>query len=326
MFYGAYRSDAAHLRNLEMEQRIISVEDDFTLEFITASDISETNQNKYMQKAIGLDGYVLQEKIILPPKLTGKADAFSLHSVLPARCNAPTILVGHPNLPAQYSAFIARFKQGRSFMEKQKESIKLTANDLNILFSAPLYSREEKTVESFAAAFEKISETLHSCAMREEHIARTWLYLDDILNDYEILNKARESFFARWYSPLNHFIPASTGIEGKVINKEPLSVEFCAFAGKRLSIKQQASPLQNEATSYGKLFSRCVSVTLPLHRLIYISGTASINITGKSIYVGDFNKQMKFTLDVLHAILQEAGGDLSPRCASYRIPEESSAF
>jgi len=88
-------------------------------------------------------------------------------------------------------------------------------------------------------------------------------------------------------------------------------LRFCAFSGKDVSLKQQASPLQNEATSYGKLFSRCVLAEMPLGEIIYVSGTASIDQAGKSIYQGDFIKQFEFTLEILQAILNEVQCDFS---------------
>ena len=106
--------------------------------------------------------------------------------------------------------------------------------------------------------------------MQEAAIARTWHSMNDILKDYEKLNTAREQFFTKWYSAANHFIPASTGIQGHLIGNEPLAVEFCAFSGDNIRIKQISSPLQDEPTAYGKLFSRAVAVGFPHCKLLLI--------------------------------------------------------
>lgn len=286
-------------------------EDDFTLEFRTIHDLTPLSGNFPLPDMIGPDGYVLQERIILPPSLADKKVDFSTQTIAPLRCNAPLVLIGHPDLPLQYSSMIARPKPGQSRVEKYDAAIKVVADEQNLLFSAPLFSENEKTVGSFLSAFDRIGSVLAACGMDETAIARTWLFLDDILRDYETLNQARKIYFDRWHSPDCHFIPASTGIEGHVVNLKPLTVQISAFSGKHLAIRQQAFPLQNEATDYGKLFSRSVVVELPRCRLVYISGTAAINKAGTSMHAGHFEKQLHFTLEVLSAILREVNGDFS---------------
>jgi enamine deaminase RidA (YjgF/YER057c/UK114 family) len=104
-------------------------------------------------------------------------------------------------------------------------------------------------------------------------------------------------------------MPASTGIQGHMTGNEDLAVEFCAFSGNNITIKQIASPLQNEPTAYGKLFSRAVAVVFPNSKLLLISGTAAIDKTGSSVYIGNFESQMAFTLEIVSAIIsQENGG------------------
>jgi len=293
-----------------MKSNVVLEEEDFTLEFFT-SNYPEIDHDNFLRETIGNDGYVLQEKIILPARLSTNAALFSACAIAPARCNPPLIFTGHSSLPPQYTSLVAKPKSPGTVMHKQDAAIKVNAPEMNLLFSAPLFSKTEKTVESFSSVFDKTSDILRSCKMAEMHIARTWIYLGDILGDYEILNKAREAFFARWYFAANHFIPASTGIEGNIIPSAPLALRFCAFSGKGVSIKQQTSPLQNEATEYGKLFSRCVAVGLPQNQLVYISGTASIDKSGTSVHTENFTKQMEFTLEILAAILKELKGNFS---------------
>lgn len=147
--------------------------------------------------------------------------------------------------------------------------------------------------------------------MQEAAIARTWLFMNNILKDYEKLNTAKEHFFAQWYCAANHFIPASTGIQGQMNGNEILAVELCAFSRDNITIKQISSPLQNEPTAYGKLFSRAVAVAFPHCKLLFISGTAAIDKTGSSVYIGNFESQMAFTLEIVSAILSQANGSFS---------------
>src|SRR4030042_6268068 len=224
-------------------------EDSFSLEFCTISDLKAISESPLLAEAIGSDGYVLQERIIVPPHLACNAAGFSTQAIAPMKCNAPLIFIGHPELPVQYISVIAKAKKGKATIEKYDAAIKLTAEGLKLLFSAPIFSASNKAAHRFYSAFKRINGVLSDCHMKESAIARTWIFMEDILRDYELFNKAREQFFKKRFFPVNHLIPASTGIQGRIINNEVLSIEFCAFSGKRLSIRQQFSPLQSEPTA-----------------------------------------------------------------------------
>lgn len=294
-----------------MTPDFILQENGFCLEF---RSISQTNPPdefpQWAEVMPGDDEYVLQERIIVPPPMAGQANNYSAGTLAPLRCNKPLIFRGHPDLPVQYASIIARPENGKSRVEKNDTAIKITAEGINFLYSAPIFSRQGDG-HSFNAAFNKISEVLQNFPMREPALARTWLFMDDILKDYEKLNTAREQYFAKWHCAANHFLPASTGIQGHMIGNEALAIEFCAFAGDHVTVKQISSPLQNEPTDYGKLFSRAVAVGFPRSKLLLISGTAAIDKTGASVYIGNFESQMAFTLEVISAILNQENGGFS---------------
>lgn len=294
-----------------MTSKLILREDDFSLELHTSNGLDAPGESGCVADIVGHDGYVLQERIILPPHLPDEAANFSARTFAPLRANAPLIFNGHPDLPVQYGLIIARANTEKALIEKGDSAIRIQAVGMNLLFSAPISENSEETTGGFSPVFNRIGELLADGHMQESAIARTWLFMEDILRDYEELNRAREEFFKRWLTSSHQFIPASTGIQGHMTAGRVLSVEFSAFSGERISIKQLPSPLQNEPTDYGKLFSRAVRVRLPKNDLIFISGTASIDKTGASIYPGDFNRQMAFTLEVLSTLLGEVGGDLS---------------
>jgi len=66
----------------------------------------------------------------------------------------------------------------------------------------------------------------------------------------------------------------------------------------------------NEAYDYElpSAFSRGLSVTLPSPaRLIYISGTASIDKHGRSVHIGDFREQTIRTFENITGLLSAAG-------------------
>ena len=290
---------------------LVLQEDGFSLEFRVMSDLGAVAESSLLAESVGNNAYVLQERIIVPPHLAGKAAGFSARTVAPSRCNDPLILIGHPDLPVQYSSIIARTEKGKARVEKCDAAIRIIAEGMSLLFSAAIFCASARTEHSFSSAFNRISEVLIACHMREAAIARTWLFMEDILRDYDMLNKAREKFFTKWFSSAKHFIPASTGIHGRILGNQVLSIEFCAFSGERLSIRQPDSPLQNEPTDYGKLFSRVVVVQFPNNKLVFISGTASIDRNGASVHTGNFERQMAFVLEVVSAILREVDGKSS---------------
>ncbi len=294
-----------------MRQQLELREDGFSLEFHTINDFAHGDDDSLLADAVS-DGYVLQERIIVPPHLTAKAPFFSVSAVAPLRSNPPLILIGHPDLPVQYASVIARPEPGKSRVEKHDKAIKVSAKGMNVLFSAPIFSASVRTEQSLSSAFSEIGEVFSACKMQDAAIARTWLFMEDILSGYDLLNKARERFFKdQQYGSTTRFFPASTGIQGHVVGSTLLSIEFCAFSGEGLSLWQQSSPLQNEPTTYDKMFSRAVVVRFPKNTLLFISGTASINKTGVSVYVGDFARQMAFILEVVSAILYEVNGDFT---------------
>jgi enamine deaminase RidA (YjgF/YER057c/UK114 family) len=79
---------------------------------------------------------------------------------------------------------------------------------------------------------------------------------------------------------------------------------------QKFEVKRMLNPKQNEATDYGSAFSRGVSVDTKLNTYAFVSGTASIDETGKSIHPNDMEKQTARTFDNIDALLQGVHGDL----------------
>lgn len=179
-------------------------------------------------------------------------------------------------------------------------------------------SREDQTREVFRA----IEEALALAGMGFEHVARTWFYNEDILDWYPAFNDVRTEFFR------HHAIrrmPASTGIGAP----NPAGM---ALTGKAMAVKSGpgqtliaavCSPLQCDAFAYGSAFSRALEVSDACSRTLYISGTASIEPGGKSVHRGDPATQIRLTMDVVLAILDEAGmriEDTARAVAYFRDP------
>ncbi len=63
----------------------------------------------------------------------------------------------------------------------------------------------------------------------------------------------------------------------------------------------------NEAYDYGSAFSRGMRIDLGKFVLLLISGTASIDDQGRTLYVGDLRKQVRRTFDNITALLASEG-------------------
>lgn len=165
-------------------------------------------------------------------------------------------------------------------------------------------SRGEQTTE----CLERIESALAQAGMDFSHVARTWFYLDHLLDWYDEFNVARTAFFDR-KGVMDGLIPASTGIGGG--NPQGAALAAGALAIRSRDAKPQVvvvpSPLQREATEYRSSFSRAVELVWPDRRYLTISGTASIAASGETLHIGDVKKQIELTLDVVGAILQSRG-------------------
>lgn len=162
-------------------------------------------------------------------------------------------------------------------------------------------SRGEQAVR----LLEILTALLESNGMGFSNLIRTWFYLDHILDWYDEFNDARNGFFER-HGVFRGLIPASTGIGCANNHGGALVAKALAIMPKQAGAAPQAvdSPLQCSAVDYRSAFSRAVEVTLPSHRQLYISGTASIGQDGQTAHSGDVAAQIDLTLQVVSAILE----------------------
>jgi enamine deaminase RidA (YjgF/YER057c/UK114 family) len=162
------------------------------------------------------------------------------------------------------------------------------------------------------AVFEMMQEILGLVGMDFKHVIRTWLYLNDLLNWYDVFNQVRTAFFNE-RGVFGGVVPASTGIGAGNAFGAALVSDLIAVKPKtdRVKIEAIASPLQCPAIDYKSSFSRAVEVGLDDYRTLYISGTASINKAGKTVHLDDCEKQIALTMEVAAAILQSRKMDWS---------------
>jgi enamine deaminase RidA (YjgF/YER057c/UK114 family) len=101
-------------------------------------------------------------------------------------------------------------------------------------------------------------------------------------------------------------MPASTGIGIGPRNGAICGMDLVAVIGPNKSIGYfDASGNQNSALKYGSAFSRACCVETPAGMTLFVSGTASISINGKTTNIGDAPKQIEESINNVRAVLSE---------------------
>ena len=184
--------------------------------------------------------------------------------------------------------------------------------------------REEQAGEVFRI----IQEALGGAGMDFRDTARTWFYIDHILDWYTEFNQVRTSYFRRQGVIRT---PASTGIGAA--NPAGAAVVARVFAVRpkngTVTVRQIGSPQQCEAFEYGSAFSRAMEIADAASRVLYVSGTASIEPGGRSIHQGNIAMQIETTMEVVGALLEGAGmgfADTTRAIAYFRRAEDIPAW
>ncbi|MBL7114791.1 MAG: hypothetical protein ISS35_03420 [Kiritimatiellae bacterium] len=171
----------------------------------------------------------------------------------------------------------------------------------NLQTSDITLSRTEQTKKTF----QKMETALAKARMDFSHVIRTWLYLENLLAWYDPFNDVRTQFFED-QGVFDRLVPASTGIGTSNPDNGALVTGALAINPKtdKIRIQEVMSPLQCAASDYRSSFSRAVEVRTPDHSKLYISGTASIDSDGNTIYIDDCPRQIAHTMNVIEKILR----------------------
>lgn len=186
--------------------------------------------------------------------------------------------------------------------------------------------RNEQAREMFG----QMETVLQGQGMAFSDVFRTWFYNDNILAWYADFNGVRDRFFKE-KNVYDNLMPASTGIGGGNVGGAALTGGLLAIQHKAstLQVAEVPSPFQSSAADYGSSFSRAVEVTYPDHRRIYVSGTASIDEAGRTVFVGDSKAQVNLTMEVVQAILRSKNmdwGDIVRSLVYFKHAEDMPLF
>lgn len=182
----------------------------------------------------------------------------------------------------------------------------LRLGDQLSLHTANLYGVGGDAYEQAWDAFRAAERLLEKCGMGFRDVVRTWIHLRDIDRDYDALNAARRDFFQRCGIELR---PASTGVQGIPLpDAHACSLSLQAVKSFRpLDVTGMSTPSLNEAWSYGADFSRGLRVVEANKITLHVSGTASIDESGRTAHAGGFEAQAERMLDNIASLLALQG-------------------
>ena len=159
---------------------------------------------------------------------------------------------------------------------------------------------------------------------------RLWFYNDDILSWYDEFNAVRDRFFAE-RGIFDRLLPASTGVGGRNPARAALVAGAMAIQAKEdyVTMQEVLSPRQDPATEYGSSFSRAVEIAKPDHRVVLVSGTASIGADGKTVHIEDVDAQIALAMEVVEAIIVSRGmsySDITRAVLYFKHAKDAPAF
>jgi len=178
----------------------------------------------------------------------------------------------------------------------------LTASGISATGLNHAQKQARATLENEESVLKKFGADLFS-------VARTWMWLGDILSWYDEFNSVRNEFFAERGVIRNadsHSMPASTGIGLALADGGHCAMDLVAVLPPRGSIEYlQTTGKQSCAFEYGSAFSRASKAATPAGHTVFVSGTAAIDAGGASIHQGDISGQIAATIENVRAVLTD---------------------
>lgn len=182
--------------------------------------------------------------------------------------------------------------------------------------------------------FEKAAALLEQVGADLRAVARTWIFMDDILAWYGQFNQVRTGFFLErgviGPAITENRLPASTGIGISPAGQAKCALDLFAVVGGADCIhRYHAAGKQLSAFDYGSAFARSAVAKSPAGQAVFVSGTAAIDTAGRTCCVGDIRGQLRMTLDNVVAVLRDMScrpDEVVQAIAYCATPEVEKAF
>jgi len=238
-----------------------------------------------------------------------------------------------PSLPSEKVKIIREGNIPRGRMWNRSGAMFLQFQSLHGEDSSGGGNRRKQT----KTMFRKAEALLKSEGASFRDVARTWIYVEDILDWYNEFNTARNTCYTDFgllgSGDRAHaeeiFLPSSTGIGGKNPEGAATIMDLLAVAQTQnsgIQIKPLYGIRQRSPYRYGSAFSRAMLVVEPEAKWIFVSGTASINEKGETVYIGDLSAQVKHTVEVVDSLVQPEGASFSDLCEATVFLKRKSDF
>lgn len=175
-------------------------------------------------------------------------------------------------------------------------------------------SKEKGTEAETKAIMSDYAEQLETVgATVAENCLRTWIFVDDIDNNYSAMVGARNNFFdIEGLTRDSHFI-SSTGIACDMGRTTGHIVQMDAYAVGGINKEQitflKGSTHFNPTFEYGVSFERGTAIDYGDRRHVIVSGTASIDNKGMIVGLDDINLQVRRMTENVGVLLTEADCD-----------------
>lgn len=178
-------------------------------------------------------------------------------------------------------------------------------------------------------SYQRSADGLAELGMSFSDVVRTWIYLKNMDHTYAPFNAQRDRFYVD-NEVFSRRVPASTAIGKPQNTGAEMVLHILAVKPLRQDVVIQPvpSPLQCSAMNYKVSFSRAMEIQTPAYRRLLISGTASIDSQGKTVFEKDLSRQADRTVEVIEALLHSRGMTTSSltRVLGYTKKDDNLAY
>jgi enamine deaminase RidA (YjgF/YER057c/UK114 family) len=174
--------------------------------------------------------------------------------------------------------------------------------------------------------FDQTNRLLSKYGADYHDVVCTRIYISDILDWYNEFNRVRNAKYTEFgILPEKSenlimeeiYLPSSTGIQADNPDGTTAVMNILAVAkgsNTQFKIRHNNGTKQRSAYGYGSAFSRSTIICEPNSKHILVSGTASIDEHGKSLYPGNPREQIRKTLEIVDTLLSKEGASLKDIC------------
>ena len=210
--------------------------------------------------------------------------------------------------------YLAGCRQGCFDKHANGNTLVVTHGNYKSLWETMAPSGGTSPYDQTLSIFEAMSDTVtrHGGTVKD-NVIRTWVFVQDIDNNYRDMVDARRDWFQRaGMTKDTHYI-ASTGIEGsRERPSDRVIVDYLTVMGILPRQVEFMNAIDHLCPTYeyNVTFERGTRISYGDRIHYYISGTASIDSKGKVMHEGDVIKQAGRTIENISTLLKNHGASL----------------